>query len=132
MPTLPWMPGPAHDGPATDGAAKNVETVVLASWFRLRRYRDVVPFLVDAMRIHRQVRASAGNIGVALVADPVRREFRTLSQWRTDADIRAMVRTEPHASVMVRYRSAMASSEIRTWTTTTTPTWDDAQAHRAG
>ena len=51
--------------------------VVMASRFRLRRLRDVPRFFLDAMRIHRQVRAADGALGVSLVAHPLRREFFT-------------------------------------------------------
>ena len=48
MPTLPWISVRPADAPA----------VVMASWFELRRLRDVPRFFLDAMRIHRQVRAA--------------------------------------------------------------------------
>jgi quinol monooxygenase YgiN len=105
MPALPWMslndPGPT--------------TVVMASRFRLRRFRDVPRFFLDSMRIHRQVRGADGALGISLVARPVRREFLTLSAWRDRAALMALVRTQPHASAMVRHRPAMAESTFTFW-----------------
>jgi hypothetical protein len=51
MPTLPWIPVESATAPA----------VVMASRFRLRRLRDVPRSFLDAMRIHKQVRAADGR-----------------------------------------------------------------------
>ena len=122
MPALPWAPGPARDAQG--------DSVVMASHFRVRSYWQVIPFLIDAMRVHALARRSAGAIGVALDAQPLRKEFWTLSQWRDRASLDAMVRAEPHASVMARQRKVMAQSAFRFWTAPATepPTWDDARA----
>ena len=79
MPTLPWISVRPADAPA----------VVMASRFELRRLRDVPRFFLDAMRIHRQVRAADGALGVSLVAHPLQREFFTLSAWRDRAAVDA-------------------------------------------
>jgi len=105
MPTLPWISVRPADAPA----------VVMASRFELRRLRDVPRFFLDAMRIHRQVRAADGVLGLSLVAHPLRREFFTLSAWRDRAAVDALVRAEPHRSTMGRYRPVMADSAFRFW-----------------
>jgi len=118
MPTLPWISVRPADAPA----------VVMASRFELRRLRDVPRFFLDAMRIHRQVRAADGVLGVSLVAHPLRREFFTLSAWRDRAALDALVRTEPHRSVMKRHHGAMEASAFTFWTAepaTLPPSWDD-------
>ena len=122
MPTLPWTTGPAATASTTD-------SIVMASRFRVRRHRDVLPFFVDAMRVFALARRSPGILGVTLSARPLRKEFWTLSQWTDQAALEAMVRTEPHASIMVRQRAVMAESAFRTWTAPadTPPTWADAQ-----
>jgi quinol monooxygenase YgiN len=123
VPTLPWTSGPT--------TVDSGETVVMASRFRVRRLRHVLPFFLDALKVHRQVRAADGAIGVSLEAHPLRREFRTLSQWRDRAAVDAMVRTEPHRSVMPRHRAAMEDAAFEFWTVPagTTPTWSDADSH---
>jgi quinol monooxygenase YgiN len=126
MPTLPWT----TVDPAPPG-----EVVVMASWFRVRGFRDVPPFLRDALRVHRQVRAADGVVGVSLEAHPLRREFRTLSAWRDRAALDAMVAREPHRSVVRRHRRAMADSAFVFWTVPTADLpvgWDDARARLAG
>jgi hypothetical protein len=119
MPTLPWISVRPADAPA----------VVMASRFRLRRLRDVPRFFLDAMRIHRQVRAAEGALGVSLVAHPLRREFFTLSAWRDRAAVDALVRAEPHRSAMGRYHAVMADAVFRFWEVppdALPPSWEDA------
>jgi hypothetical protein len=119
MPTLPWT---------TVDPDPTGEVVVMASWFRVRGHRHVLPFLLDALRVHRQVRAADGVVGVALEARLLRREFRTLSAWRDRAALDAVVGREPHRSVMRRQRAAMDGSTFVFWTLPAgeVPTWDDA------
>ena len=118
MPTLPWTA-------TTD--TSTTAPLVMASRFRLRRFRDVLPFLIDAMRIRNQVRRSAGALGVSLIAHPLRREFATLSAWRDRDALNAMVRAEPHRSVMSRYRTVMADSKFVFYEPEEfPPSWEDA------
>lgn len=119
MPALPWT---------TVDPDPTGEVVVMASWFRVRRLRDVLPFFLDAMRVHRQVRAADGAVGVALEARLLRREFRTLSAWRDRAALNGLVGSEPHRSIMRRQRAAMEDSAFVFWTVPAeeVPTWADA------
>jgi hypothetical protein len=125
VPALPWT---------TVDPDPTGEVVVMASWFRVRRPRHVLPFLLDAMRVHRQVRAANGAVGVALEVRPLRREFRTLSAWRDRAALDGLVGREPHRSIMQRQRSAMDDSAFVFWTLPAgqVPTWDDAGRRLAG
>jgi hypothetical protein len=123
MPTMPWTT-------VRDTATAEGEVLVMASRFRLRSYRHVLPFLLDAMRVRTLVRRSEGALGVSLVAHPLRKEFRTLSAWRDREALNAMVRAEPHRSVMGRYREAMADSAFVFYTPEVyPPTWDEAADH---
>jgi heme-degrading monooxygenase HmoA len=124
MPTLPWA---VVDRPDTSGA------VVMASRFKLRTWRHVLPFFLDSMRIHRQVRRAAGAYGVTLSAHPLRREFLTLSSWRDDAAIKDLVRAEPHRSVMRKYRAATEEATFRFWSAPAAepPTWAEARSRLA-
>ncbi|GAA1252974.1 hypothetical protein GCM10009609_15370 [Pseudonocardia aurantiaca] len=126
MPTLPWI--------AIDPTPEAGEVVVMASRFRVRGYRHVLPFFLDAMRIHAQVRKADGALGVSLVAHPLRREFATLSVWRDQDALNAMVRAEPHRTIMGRHRSAMADSRFTFWNVPSSALpldWDDAERRLA-
>jgi hypothetical protein len=109
VPTLPWIP--------VSKPAATSDVVVMASRFRIRGFRHVLPFFVDAMRVLAQMRKAEGAVGISLVARPLRREFATLSAWRDRPALDAAVRGEPHRSVMRRQRAAMAESTFRFWTT---------------
>jgi heme-degrading monooxygenase HmoA len=122
VPTLPWI--------KVDEPTSGMEAVVMTSRFRVRGFRHVLPFFLAAMRVHKQVRAADGALGVSLIAHPLRKEFFTLSAWRDKDALEAMVRSEPHRSVMQRQRGVMAESTFRFWNLPTEalpPTWPDAQ-----
>lgn len=108
MSTLPWI--------ALRSVEPGASALVMASRFRVRRRRDVPRFLVDSIRIHRQVRAADGALGVSLVARPLRREFLTLSAWLDRGALDAFVRAQPHVGAMRRHRPAMAESTFTFWT----------------
>ena len=122
MPTLPWL--------NLDTLEPGATALVMASRFRVRRPRDVPRFFADSMRIHRQVRAADGALGVSLIARPFRREFLTLSAWRDRGALDALVRAQPHAGAMRRHRPAMAESTFTFWTVPADGmpvSWDDAR-----
>jgi hypothetical protein len=125
MPTLPWTT-------AATAAPVDGEALVMASRFRLRSFRHVLPFLRDAMRVRTLVRRSEGALGVSLVARPFRREFETLSAWRDRESLDAMVRTEPHLSIMRRYHAVMADAKFAFYAPAAyPPTWTEADRQLA-
>lgn len=126
MPTLPWISGPE--------AAPGAEALVMASRFRVRGFRHVLPFFIAAMRVHAQVRKADGMLGVTLVAHPLRREFRTLSAWRDRASLDAMVAAEPHRSTMRGQRAALGDATFTFWTVPAAQLplqWEDADRRLA-
>ncbi|GLY26834.1 hypothetical protein [Kineosporia sp. NBRC 101731] len=128
MPTIPWQ---NLDSTLTD----DTEVVVMASRFQLHKLSQVPRFFLDAMKIHRQVGRSEGAVGISLEAHPLRREFFTLSAWRDQASIDAMIRQEPHRGAMSRHRRAMASSAFifyRLPAGQLPAGWEDAHVRLAG
>ena len=122
MPTLPWI----SLGPTPSGAT----ALVMASRFQVRRWRHVPRFFIDSMRIHRQVRAADGALGVSLVAHPLRHEFQTLSAWRDRDTLDALVKAQPHAGAMRRHRPVMTESTFTFWTVPADRlpvTWEEAR-----
>ena len=124
MPTLPWAT------PAADDHRLGSETLVMASRFELKRWRDVPDFLLAALRIHRQMLRSPGVVGVSLIAQPLRRTFYTLSAWHDRRALDAAVAQQPHAATMARFRPTMADSRFIFWTQSdgADPAWPDALA----
>ncbi len=114
---LPWTTVDVRRGPA----------LVMASEFHLTQVRRTPSFLLDALRIRRQVMTADGALGIALEARPLHRTFRTMSAWRDRAALDAFVRAEPHRATMVRHRTGMAASRFVFWTTDDLPVrWPDA------
>ncbi len=127
MPGLPPRTGPDRN---RAGAA----TTVQASVLRLRRFRDVPAFLSAALRLQSAFAHSPGAIEMSLRAAPLRRTFWTLSQWRSDADLRGFVVDPAHLDVMRRFQPAMRSSTFVSWPSTDdlTPSWKDVALRLTG
>ncbi|MFC7723659.1 hypothetical protein ACFQW6_00980 [Nocardioides sp. GCM10028917] len=102
----------------------------MASRFELQRLRDVPRFLLDSVRIRRQVLHANGALGVSLIAHPLRRQFLTLSAWSDRPAVNELVRTEPHRSAMQRHRRAMTEATFTFWDVDQADLpidWDDAR-----
>lgn len=123
MPPLPWTAPSAAD-------AASDEVVVMASLLQLDSLRRAPGFLRSAMAIRQQVLGSEGAVGVALNTALPRRTFFTLSAWRDREALNAFVRSEPHVSIMRRYRPAMADARFVFWSTAADklpPSWSEAK-----
>jgi len=123
MPPLPWTTAPLAD-------ALSDEVLVMASLLRLDAFRRTPGFLRAAMAIRKQVLRADGAVGVALNTALPRRTFFTLSAWRDREAVNAFVRSEPHVSIMRRYRPAMADARFVFWNTTADklpPPWSEAE-----
>lgn len=123
---LPWSKGPAN---ATDGPH-----AAMASTFRLKRYRDVVPFLRASMRLRKEAAVSPGNVGLGLAANPLTKSFWTLSSWDSHDALRAFVAGEPHRQVVAHFKDSSASSRFAFWDVAAPaapPTWGDAAVRLA-
>jgi hypothetical protein len=123
MPPLPWKATSAVD-------AASDEVVVMASLLQLDSLRRAPSFLRAAMAIRRQALGADGAVGVALNTALPRRTFFTLSAWRDDEALNGFVRSEPHVSIMRRYRPAMADARFVFWNTTPDklpPSWSEAE-----
>src|ERR1700756_4721713 len=108
MPPLPWKATSAAD-------AASDEVVVMASLLQLDSLRRAPSFLRAAMTIRRQALAADGAVGVALNTALPRRTFFTLSAWRDHDALNGFVRSEPHVSIMRRYRPALADVRFVFW-----------------
>lgn len=121
MPAIPPRHGP-------DRSRTGASTTVQASVLRLRRFRDVPAFMAAALRLRAAFADSPGAIEMSVRTAPLRLTFWTLSQWRSDADLRAFVVHPAHLDLMRRFRPAMRSSNFITWRTANDlpPTWNQA------
>ena len=120
---LPWSKGPAD---ASEGPH-----AAMASRFRLKRYRDVVPFLRASTSLRKEAGGAPGNAGLGLAANPFTKTFWTLSSWESQDALRAFVAGEPHRTVVARFKDASASADFVFWeiaSPAAAPTWREATA----
>lgn len=104
---LPWNGGPAAGSAGPHQA--------MASVFRLKRYRDVVPFLRASMRLRKEAAVASGNVGLGLAVNPFTKTFWTLSSWESAETLRAYVAAPPHRAVATRFKGASRSSQFAFW-----------------
>ena len=126
MPALPWTsitePDPDH------------KYVGFATRLPLTAHRYVPGFLRDTMRIRRQLAASPGLVGYALLAELRAKTFWTVSVWEDEPSLRAFAAAEPHREVTRRVPARMGQSVFRTFAVKGADVplaWDDVRRRLA-
>jgi heme-degrading monooxygenase HmoA len=89
--------------------------VGFATKLPLTAHRHVPGFLRDARRVRRQLAASPGLVGYALLAELGAKTFWTVSVWEDETALRTFAASEPHRSVMRRVPARMGQSVFRTF-----------------
>jgi hypothetical protein len=107
VPALPWTSITQPDPDQT--------YVGFATRLPLTAHRYLPGFLRDTLRIRRQLAASPGLVGDALLAEVRAKTFWTVSVWADEASLRTFASAEPHHSVMRRVPARMADSAFRTF-----------------
>ena len=107
MPALPWLTIADPDPGA--------ELTVMASRLPLRSHANIPRFLVQTVRVHRQLAESPGLIGYSLDAHLLAKTFWTVSAWRNRPDLGTFDRTSPHAAAKGALRSSMMPSTFVLW-----------------
>jgi quinol monooxygenase YgiN len=92
MPTLPWK--------EFGRAEAEREYVALLTYLPLKHGWQVPRFLIETVRIMRQLRRSGGLLGYALRAELLAKRFFTLSAWEDEAALQRFVYGQPHAQTM--------------------------------
>ena len=107
MPALPWLTIADPDPDA--------ELTVMASRLPLRSHANIPAFLVQTLRVHRQLARSPGLIGYSLDAHMLTKTFWTVSAWRSRPDLGTFDRTSPHTAAKGALRSSMMPSTFVMW-----------------
>jgi heme-degrading monooxygenase HmoA len=107
MPALPWLTIAVPDPDA--------ELTVMASRLPLRSHANVPRFLVQTLRVRRQLDRSPGLIGYSLDAHLLTKTFWTVSAWRSRPDLGTFDRSSPHAAAKGTLRSSMMPSTFVMW-----------------
>ena len=79
--------------------------------------------------VRRQLASTDGFVGFALLAEPIRMRYATLSVWRDEAALDAFAAAEPHRRLMAELAPRMGPTRFVTWNAvvgTGPPSWDDA------
>ena len=82
-----------------------------------------------AGQVRKQLSKTDGVMGFSLVARPWRKDYATLSVWRSDEALDAFVAQEPHAALVASLSPLLAPTTFVRWTMQGSegkPSWTDA------
>jgi hypothetical protein len=94
---------------------------------RVRSWRYLPVFLVDAVRSARQAAKSEGNLAVKLLRD-ARNTWWTSTCWDTESSMRKFMLMKPHAHAMRKLLEWCDEAALVHWSQPgpVLPTWDEA------
>jgi hypothetical protein len=107
------------------------EYVALLSFLPLKQYRTIPLFLWLTFQTQRQLHKSQGLIGYSLHAQPLRRQFWTLSAWENQQSLMHFVHQVPHAKIMRMLAPHMGKTQFMQWKVKASEiplNWDAARA----
>jgi heme-degrading monooxygenase HmoA len=105
------------------------EYLVFASAIPPKSIRSTGELFGGSRSVRKQLLGTDGVMGFALLAEPLRRRYATLSVWRDDAALEAFGRSLPHRQLMTDLAEHMAPTTFVKWTmrgTDPRPTWHEA------
>jgi hypothetical protein len=103
--------------------------LVLASSIPPRSRRSTWRLFRGASAVRKQLGATEGVIGFALLARPLRRQYATLSVWRDEQALARFAGAEPHRGLMATLAPEMGPTKFVRWTLRGAdgrPSWGDA------
>jgi heme-degrading monooxygenase HmoA len=92
------------------------EYVVLATRLPPRSRSSTLRLARGAAQIRKQLGNTDGVVGFSLVARPWKKDYATLSVWKTDEALDAFVKHEPHAELMASLSPLLAPTTFVRWT----------------
>jgi hypothetical protein len=103
--------------------------LVSVTRLRVRSWRFLPAFLVQAMRSNRQARRAAGSLGTSLLAE-AHRTFWTLTVWSDEGHMRTFMLAGAHGRGMRRLLEWCDEAAVVHWTQpdAALPSW--SEAHR--
>lgn len=106
------------------------EYLALLTYLPLKTYWAIPGFMRFTLQIQKRLSATAGVIGYALRAQPLKRDFWTLSVWESESTLSAFVREVPHIEAMKALLPKMGNTKFTRWKiagTAVPPGWSDAE-----
>ncbi len=89
-------------GNEMDQADSTTEFVCCSTFFPVRRWRHVIPFLRMSSRVQKQLSGTSGLVRFGLKTSVIRKRYWTYSVWADRASIDAFMQIEPHATAMTK------------------------------
>jgi hypothetical protein len=93
----------------------NREYLALLSHLPLNHYRAIPAFLKFTFQIQKQLGATSGIIGYSLRANPLSRNFWTLSAWADEKHLMDFVAKVPHGQAMKAMMPNMGQTKFTKW-----------------
>jgi heme-degrading monooxygenase HmoA len=109
----------------------DADYIVLASSIPARRWRSTPALFRGSRAVTDQLERTEGVLGFALLAEPIRKRYATLSVWTGEPAIRAFAASAPHRELMAALVDQMADTRFEQWSIRGgdgCPTWPDALA----
>lgn len=107
MPPVPWKRITVPNGIS--------EYLALLSFLPLKHYRTIPLFFWLTFQTQRQLSHAQGLIGYSLQAQPLRRQFWTLSAWEDQQALMQFVREAPHGKIMQMLAPHMGKTQFVQW-----------------
>jgi hypothetical protein len=107
----------------------DTEYLVLASSIPPKSIASTWKLFRGAWSVRRQLLATDGVLGFSLLAEPLRKNYATLSVWRDDAALGAFSQAHPHDELMAGLAPAMGPTKFVRWTiqgSDGAPSWSEA------
>jgi hypothetical protein len=105
------------------------EYLVLASSIPPKSVTSTWKLFRGSRAVRRQLLATDGVMGFAMLAEPLRKQYATLSVWRDAAALDAFAGAHPHDELMADLAPEMGPTKFVRWTIRGSdgrPSWDNA------
>lgn len=104
-------------------------TFISITRLRLRSWRFLPLFFIQALRSGRQAKAALGNLGVSVLREP-RNVFWTRTAWTDEAAMKAYMLAGAHRSAMRSLMDWCDEAAVAHWTQESAepPSWAEAHA----
>src|SRR5262245_12047174 len=105
------------------------EYVLLASSIPPQSRKSTWALFNGSRIVRKQLASTDGVVGFALLAEPIRMRYATLSVWRDEAALDAFAAAQPHSQMMADLTPKMGTTRFVRWNAvvgSVAPSWDDA------
>jgi quinol monooxygenase YgiN len=103
--------------------------LVLASSIPPKSFSSTWSLFRGSRVVRQQLLTADGVLGFALLAEPLRKNYATLSVWRDGEALDAFAGTDPHARLMADLSPSMNAPRFVRWTISGSdgiPSWTEA------